>query len=413
MPSPSSRRLLWGGVFLFLLVGRAPADSDSKPAVPITGKSDEKYARLDTLMSDFVGKHKLPGATLAVGHRGKLVYARGFGYADRDAKQVMKPDALFRISSLTKPFTAVAVLQLVEKGKLKLDDKVMDVLKLRPPARGFDERWKKVTVRHLLEHRGGWDAAEAKMDPAYSSPQIVKAMGGTHPAMPNTIIRYMLSQPLQFEPGEKFAYSNFGYILLGRVIEKASGMRSCSEYMQAKVFKPLGNTRMRRARSLLANRAPGEVRYHSDTAETGSVVPPIGRRMPFVYGGLALEAADAHAGWLGSAPDLVRLACDLEFPDKSKLLRAESVETMFARPQGAKGPVYYAKGWVVRPFGKGLRSYWHDGSLSGVSSLLVHRADGVTFAVMFNTREKVKDTEPAGHMEALLLEPLNALFAGK
>src|SRR5262249_60900096 len=154
----------------------------------------------------------------------KVVYDRGFGYADRDAKAEMKHTAIMRISSISKPFTAVAIMQFVEKGKLKLGDKIVDVLKLKPTGTKPDERWKKITICHLLEHRGGWDhSSQKKTDPTFASLTVVKELGIRHPAMPPAIMQYVLRRPLDFDPGEKFLYCNFGYLLLGRVIEKLSG----------------------------------------------------------------------------------------------------------------------------------------------------------------------------------------------
>src|SRR5262245_31604813 len=106
--------------------------SDGK--IPITGVANPNLDPFDTLMTSFVKENKVPGASLAVTRQGKLVYARGFGYADVDQKEPVQPDALFRIASVSKPITGVAVMQLAEKQKLKLDDKVMDLMKVTPLA---------------------------------------------------------------------------------------------------------------------------------------------------------------------------------------------------------------------------------------------------------------------------------------
>jgi N-acyl-D-amino-acid deacylase len=131
--------------------------------LPVTGRADPRLASFDRLMTRFMRKHRIPGAALAVAHNGRMVYARGFGFADRDDKQPVQPDSLFRIASVSKPLTAVAVLQLIERGHLKFDDPVFEILKLQRPARRFDARWKKVTILHLLQHRGGWDRDKASL----------------------------------------------------------------------------------------------------------------------------------------------------------------------------------------------------------------------------------------------------------
>lgn len=185
------------------------------------------------------------GASLALSHNGHIVYNRGFGYADADKKAQVNPTSLFRIGSITKTITAAAVLQLVEKNKLKLDDKVFEVLKLeQPPSVPFDGRWKLVTVLELLQHTGGWDSGKS-LDPMGPWPVISKEMNLKSPADHGGIIQYMLAKPLQFDPGTQHHYSNFGYCLLGRIIEKVSG-ESYEEYVQKHVLTPLGIKSMRR-----------------------------------------------------------------------------------------------------------------------------------------------------------------------
>src|ERR1700722_15367164 len=102
-----------------------------------TGTAPSTLASFDKLMTSFVRDRGLPGAALAVGRKGTIVYARGFGWADREAKRAVQPDSLFRIPSVPKPITAVAVLQLGERGILKLDDSVFDLLRLKAPLRDF------------------------------------------------------------------------------------------------------------------------------------------------------------------------------------------------------------------------------------------------------------------------------------
>jgi N-acyl-D-amino-acid deacylase len=136
------------GVVTALLA--AVAVPSAEPAdIPQTGKRDPNLAAFDKLMTTFVEKHELPGAALAVAQDGRVVYNRGFGYADLEKKEPVEPTSLFRIASVSKPFTAVAILQLVEHRKLRLEDKVFEVLQLEEPTGvQFDERWKKVTVLH-------------------------------------------------------------------------------------------------------------------------------------------------------------------------------------------------------------------------------------------------------------------------
>ena len=328
---------------------------------------------------------------------------RGFGFADREAKRPVLPQSLFRIASISKPITAVAVLQLAERGKLKLDAAVFALLGLKPAKKGFDARWRKVTVRHLLSHRGGWDS-DRSFDPMLASDDIVEELGVEPPAMPQAIIRFMLGKPLDFDPGSKEAYSNFGYCLLGRVVEKASG-QTYEEYVKQHVLAPLGITTMRIGRTLKP--APGEVKYYAKDQARAVMGPARGKRVPLPYGCWCLEAMDAHGGWIASAPDLVRFAMAFDEPAKCKILKPGSIQQMFAPPTAAEGKkeVYYAMGWIVRPNQcHGKPNIWHTGGLDGTSTLLVRRCDGLTWAVLFNADKRTKKEEPAGAIDGLIHE---------
>src|SRR6202044_1462244 len=134
------------------------------------------------------------------------------------------------------------------------------------------------------------------------------------------IIRYMLRQPLQFEPGTKSVYSNFGYCLLGRVIEKASGL-GYEEYIRKEVLAPLGIQRMHIGHSLLKDRRPDEVHYYAGKKQFPAVVgPDLGMPVPAPYGSWNHEALDSHGGWIASAGDLVRFAAAFNEPAKCKIL---------------------------------------------------------------------------------------------
>ncbi|HSX80035.1 MAG TPA: serine hydrolase domain-containing protein, partial [Candidatus Saccharimonadia bacterium] len=316
-------------VGVVLLATRTPLQAQQpRPGeLATSGIAHPELASFDELMTMFVKEEQVPGAGLAVTKDSRLVYARGFGLADRQQQQAVQPTAMFRIASLSKPITAVAVLQLVERKKLTLNAKVWDVLTLPEPS---DARWRQVTILHLLQHTGCWDR-DKSFDPMFRSVRIAQALNVSPPAEPRHIIRYMLGQPLDFEPGSRHAYSNFGYCLLGRVIERASGV-AYERYVQQEVLAPLGIRRMRLGKSLPAQRVATEVVYYADKDRTGSaVVGAIGERVPLPYGAWSLEAMDAHGGWLASAVDLVRFAAAFDVPATCHILRPESIATMFAR----------------------------------------------------------------------------------
>ena len=172
----------------------------------------------DREVGEFMKARAIPGGALAVVKDRRLVYARGYGLADREKNSAVEADSLFRIASVSKPITAVAVLKLVEDGKLDLEQRAFDIVKADPLGEG-DARLRQITIRQLLHHTGGWDRGKS-FDPMFRSRRIAKAAGVDAPAMPAAIIRYMIGQPLDFEPGSRYAYSNFGYCVLGRVIER-------------------------------------------------------------------------------------------------------------------------------------------------------------------------------------------------
>lgn len=349
----------------------------------------------DEAMERHLREYQIPGGALAVAKDGRLVHARGYGLADVDAKTPVEADSLFRIASLSKPITAVAILKLAQEGRLDLEAKAFTLLDI--DLGKADPRLAQITVRQLLEHTGGWDR-EKSGDPMFRPFDIASELGTELPPRPPDIIRFMAGKPLDFDPGTRHAYSNFGYCVLGRIIEKITG-EPYEEHVQKAILAPLGITRMRLGRTLPDQRRAGEVRYYP---LTGAPARPVfesiqAKEVPWPYGGFCLESMDSHGGWLASAPDLVRFACSLD-----KLLDARSRADMVERPKSLeKTPAYYACGWMVRPLGQGKRNVWHNGSLPGTSTLLVLRHDGLVWAALFNDRSRGEGKiDPALHQAA-------------
>jgi CubicO group peptidase (beta-lactamase class C family) len=391
------RVLVITGLVAVVSRSAALAQAEREPArraepVVATGQTYPGLASFDRLMTRFVAERRVPGAALAVSRNGRLVYARGFGYADLETRQPVQPTSLFRIASVSKPLTSVAILQLVEQGRLKLSDKMVDVLELSPAGPEPDERLREITILELLQHRGGWDR-DKSFDPMFRPLRIARKMGVPPPAGHRAIISYMMGFPLDFDPGTRSAYSNFGYCVLGQVVEKVSG-EPYESYARKHVLAPLGIHDMRIGHTLPDERAPGEVHYYANRQglANGVIGPTIGNKVPWPYGGWYLEAMEAHGGWIASAVDLVRFAVAFDHPQHSKLLNAQSIHTMFARPPGAAGfeggepkKRYYACGWNVLVVGPGKVNTWHTGLLDGTSTILVRRFDGLSWAVLFNS----------------------------
>jgi N-acyl-D-amino-acid deacylase len=398
---------------------RAAANSP----VLVTGDGNPKTAAYDDLMMNFMSKYRPPGAALAVSRNGRLVYARGFGYADRERREPVQPGALFRIASLSKPFTSTAIFRLVQQGRLRLDDKVFAILKLAPfLERGArpDPRIHGITVQQCLQHTGGWDR-DKSFDPmsASAAEQVARSLGVPLPIRPEQIIRYTMGKPLDWNPGTKYAYSNFGYCVLGRVIEAISG-RPYGDDVLRDVLQPAGVTHMRLGKNLLRDRAPGEVKYYDSKGGLGRAIsgPNIGRLVPKPYGEECIETMDANGGWIASAVALVRFGDAFNDIKSSKLLNENSIRTMLARPPGAPGmengkpaEAYYGCGWSVRPIAErqGRYTKWHVGLLSGSSTLLVCRNDGINWAALFNSDADSAGAELAGTIDPLLHGPADRI----
>jgi len=335
-------------------------------------------------------QHDVPGAAIAIVRDDRLVYSRGFGYADKQEREVVQPSSVFRIASVSKPITAAAVLRLYEDGRLDLDAKVFG-----PPPTGIglrggsttDSRWSEVTVRDLLRHTGGFDSALSG-DPQWHDMQLEVSRATSKPA-PLTcsdIIAFLRQRPLDFSPGERYAYSNFGYCVLGRVIEAASGV-SYEDYVRQAVLEPAGAGNMRLADPFRSDHEGGEVYYYDyPGASRGRLLGADDpRTAPWPYTGF-LSTMDSHGGWASSAVDLVRflLAVDGRGSD---VLAASTVEEMVSPqrfPPFDVGMTWYGLGWFVQDV-EGERRWFHGGAIPGAAALLV-RADSRTgWGVLMNS----------------------------
>ena len=341
----------------------------------------------DTWIESFLDQWGIPGAGVAVALDGRLVYARGYGFADIDTQEPVKAEHRFRIASVSKPITGAAVMQLVEQGQLGLDDPAFDLLDhLEPPVGSSpDPRLASITIRNLLEHSGGWDR-DASFDPMFIPYQAAEAVGAPAPATAETVIRYMLGQPLDFNPATDYAYSNFGYAVLGRVIEEVSGM-PFEDYMQSEFLSPMGITRMEVAETRVSGRKEQEVRYYDLSGSTAFSVFPGDGIVPTPYGAFHIEAMDAHGGWIASPVDLMRFITSVDGrEDRADVISFATVSDMIARPAldyWQSSQYWYAKGWSVR-FAGNDRNWWHTGLLAGTTTVMVRAYNGFSWVILVN-----------------------------
>lgn len=332
--------------------------------------SPTERKRMQVVAEEFMHKFDAPGLSVAIARQGTLVYDEGFGFASREEHEILSPSNLFRIASVTKPITSIGIFTLVEKGKISLQDAVFGsgaILGNDYGTQPYKPFIREICVDHLLTHTsGGWP--NDRSDPMFQFPQFTHA----------ELISWTLDNlPVQHPPGEHFAYSNFGYCVLGRIIEKIAQV-PYDEYILQRVLRPCMIEEMRIAGNTLAQRATNEVRYYGQDEED-----------PYA---MNVTRMDSHGGWLASAADLVRFAVNIGGIDqKPGLLRQDSITTMTtpsaANPSSEE--VKYARGWNVRNNGRG--NWWHSGSLPGTTSILVHTAKGFCWAALTNTRRSEGD----------------------
>jgi CubicO group peptidase (beta-lactamase class C family) len=360
----------------------------------ISGQEVPAATSSDTSWSEFIARWKIPGASIAVMKDGRLVYQRGFGYSDLETKQIVQPDSKFRIASISKTVTSALTLRLVQEGKLGLETRVMDVLKDVTPFGGKlgDPRWSQITIKMLLAHTAGFDTQKTP-DQLFRVVDVAKKLNVASPASANDVLRYMLSVPLDFEPGTKYAYSNFGYSLLGRIIEKIAGQAYATHAKN--VLAQHGIKNMDLGRTLLKDRLPGEVRYYdqSENRMFNSIFAGSNQTAPYLNGGSwSHETLDSAGGWVSSSADLLRFSRAVFGPGENRLLNDASVQVMSAKADlSADEATFYAA--------LGLRSYpkyapnalWHDGRLPGSRALLIHTKDNIDAVVLFNTRVAVEE----------------------
>ena len=320
--------------------------------VPVMSQH-KRFANFDKTMTRFMHKHYIYAATLAVSHHGHPWLARGYGYSNPQHTKPLPPDTLMRIASITKPFTAAAIHHLIREKKLDLDDPMLSRLSLRPFKNKWgDKRLKKITINHLLHHKGGWDRDTA-FDPAFTQIQLAKEMGVTQPLSSADILHYMLNKPLQFSPNKKKSYSNIGYLFLGEVIQQVT-QKDYYANIKDYILDPIGIKHIYPAQTLVKHRHPKEIKWYTDLGYSKSIY----NHKKFVRtpnGNFHLPALGAAAGLIASAPDLVKFAQH-----------------------------YWVNG-LPRKQGK-YQNKWMFGSLAGTRALLRWRTDGVDYAVLFNQR---------------------------
>lgn len=342
--------------------------------------SDFKGSKyIENQANDFLRQWNLTGLTMSIVKNGRLVYAHGFGYSDREANQPVSPGQLFRVASVSKLITASAIMKLVERKEISLDSKVFGpkaILKDSVFNSVKDKRLYSITVRHLLAHSGGWSVAYG--DPAFNSLVVIERTGETGAASMDSYCRFIATRRLHFDPGTRSSYSNMGYMFLGKVIEAASGM-PYEDFVINEVLKPAGIMDMHIGRSYLTERRINEVKYYE--AEESTPIPSFdgsGALVPKPYGGNPIELLGPAGGWIASSVELAKLLVMLDgFKSVPDMIPASLINQMIVNDK-IRGPL----GWkVVKDNGDWIRT----GSMAGTSAIVKRQSNGFSWVIIVNT----------------------------
>lgn len=321
---------------------------------PTTGDLAPELEGVDGAMQSFMADNGIPAGALGVAKDGDLVLERGYGYSDPLQSVPTRPDTTFRIASITKVFTKTAVKWLVDDGQLAMEDRPFRELDVAVPegetrTEGLDG----ITVSHLLKHEGGWDIHGLGFDPTFDQFAIAQELDLNRAATSRDIVRYMLSRPLQFEPGEKSVYSNFGYLVLGLLVEQVAET-SFPEFVRNVCYDEDVEDTLYEGSTLPANRPEREVAYHSRNECPNAITLDEYDTVPCADGGWPVESVGGAAELVSNARTLLSFSDDY---------------TIEGEPRGDTNPRLVFAGSSPGAYGK-----------------LHQRGDGVDFVVLFNYR---------------------------
>jgi len=344
---------------------------------PPWAAAQDKAAKIDQLMSAYHGLKQFNG-TVLVAEGGKVIFKRGYGLANMEWNIPNQPDTKFRLGSITKQFTSMLVLQLVEQEKIRLDGKLSDYLPEYPKKVG-----ERVTVHQLLNHTSGI--------PSYTGFPGLIQNESRNPYTPAEFIqKFLFDKELEFEPGARYAYNNSGYFLLGAMIEKVTG-QPYEKVLQQRILDPLGmqDSGYDHWETLLPKRATGYEKLPGGYR----TAPYLDMTLPYAAGSLYSTAEDLYRWDQALYTD--------------KLLPARLKEVMFKPGLGN-----YAYGWMITkvPQGEpaaGATLVAHGGGINGFSSLISRLTDARHLIVLLNNTGGARLSEMAQNVYRVLynLEP--------
>ena len=327
---------------------------------------------IKSVVMDFMAKYNVEGSSLALVKDGRLVYSQGFGVMEKTLNKPVQATSLFRIASLSKPITSAVLMMMIEENLIKLESKIFGqngVLGTDYGTQPYSDYEKQITLQHLLEHTaGGLSWANNNFDPY--DPMFQHLWDYDF----SKLIGWVLdTRDPSVQPGTDYAYSNFGYCVLGRVIEKISG-QSYESYVQQKILNPIGATLTKIGKSKISEKVKYEVTYYDNNS-------------PY-YPNLNVERMDAHGGWISSSVDLARFLVHFDGLSSKPDLISRSTYDLMVTPSSQND--HYAKGWSVNS----LHNIWHTGSLPGTGSMFFSSpSKGICAVFLMNYRWK-DDIDP-------------------
>ena len=336
---------------------------------------------MDSIMQRYLKRWEIHGAQLAISRHDSLLYARGFGYADKDRQIPMEPSYIMRMASVSKLVTATGIMKLRDMGKIRLSDKVFgpkgilnDTFYVNSIR---DKRYFDITVEQLLRHKAGFTNYAG--DAIFSTRYIMQQNHLTTPPDHRTLLRIVLRRHLGYTPGTAQRYCNIGYTLLSLIIEKRTGM-SYENFMQRYVLNPAGCYDFHIAGNYLKDRRPNETVYYMHSSSVP--VPEFnnsGRMVVRCYGENDITTALGAGAWVASAAELCRLVASIDgdrtvpdviSPQAVKLMTQEMPDHQFSL------------GWNYTPRN---RPWIRTGSLVGTSALVLRYPDGECWVFITNT----------------------------
>ncbi len=334
---------------------------------------------LDRKVRSYIREWHLKGASLAIMRNDSLVYAKGYGWADEEEGVEMEPFHILRLASVSKLITAVGIMVLQDRGVLNIKDPVFGPSGILTDSLFTsvikDKNYSLITVEHLLRHQGGF-----YRDPLFSSRDVMNQMRLDHPPTKEDFFRLVLGRKLRYKPGERDRYSNFGYLLLSEVIEKASG-KPYEQFIREDVLEPAGCFDMHIAGIYYEDKRENEVRYYTHEGK-GKYIEEYTNSEKMVercYGGSDIPGLSGAGAWCGSPAELARLVASIdgrsEVPD---IISAEAVRQMTEY----LGPSVFSLGWNDTNPGSG---WSRSGTLAGTCALVKYFPDGECWIMVTNT----------------------------